>query len=420
VEAKYEEIIKRYRIEFIAATMVFLAVFHFAYMRYQVGIIRSFKGYDFNLMLSFIGSIVAVLAVVSYPKIYKFKITLSGAALVSFFINLLLVANRPFANIRLMGMSLDFYGKAWLLPDSFGTKLMLLLLGVDLLAVIIVNSTVNFSTGRFWSVFTFFFNIAAYVVLLNLIPAVDFKANMIKDFNAYFGTFSLVIIILTFIFSFMNIDEEHNYGSIVVSMSIVVFYLTMHPNPYYKTMILAPLMGVLLITGIIVHWIGSLLHKAHYDPLLKIYNRQYLDSIVSGLVDSKITGNLGVLMCDIDHFKKINDTFGHAAGDVVLTRVARLIRETALPEGIVCRYGGEEIMIFLREKTAEQTKSKAEQIRRAVKAASFRFRDENIKVTVSIGAANTKEGLKEIKNTIKKADDNVYRAKDAGRDRVVA
>jgi len=198
-----------------------------------------------------------------------------------------------------------------------------------------------------------------------------------------------------------------------------VFYLNMHPDPYEKTLMLAPMMGIVLFLGMLAHWISCLFHMANYDPLLKIYNRQYMEGIVKGVADAKIGNNLAVMMIDIDHFKKINDTYGHAAGDVVLNRVAFIIRETALPEGIVCRYGGEEIIVFLRDKSETEAQRRAEKIRTNVKKAVFIYKGSRIKATLSIGVAFSNEGLNGISGRIKQADENVYKAKKAGRDRVV-
>jgi len=224
---------------------------------------------------------------------------------------------------------------------------------------------------------------------------------------------------LIILFSFFSIEEEHNYGSIIVALAIVVFYSNTQINYIGKVKLLMPIMSILLIWGMFAHWITCLHHKAHYDPLLKIYNRQYMNSIIDGLIDIKLGEKFAVLMCDIDHFKKVNDTYGHTAGDEVLHRVAQIIRETSLPEGVVCRYGGEEIIIFLRDKTGEDAFHKAEKIRKTVKKSSIKFKNKTIKVTMSIGVAFAKDGISNIHKVIKQADENVYKAKKSGRDKVV-
>lgn len=410
---KYEDTFKKYRAEFVIGTLLLLAVFHSAWYLYAPQMSAYMKTLNYNLVIVSAGALVIITALFSYPRIYKFKMLLSGAVVSSFFINLLLVYNRPFNGLKIMDISLDLYEKARNLPEGFGIKIMLLLLALNLLLVIIATATTGFAAGRAWAGFVFVFNIGAYVFLLNVFPVFE------KDTDSYFGTFNLLILVLSMIFSFLTIEEEHNFGSVIVSLAVMVFYLNMHPDPYEKTLMLAPMMGVVLFLGMLAHWISCLFHMANYDPLLKIYNRQYMDGIVKGVADAKIGNNLAVMMIDIDHFKKINDTYGHAAGDVVLNRVAFIIRETALPEGIVCRYGGEEIIVFLRDKSETEAQRRAEKIRTNVKKAVFSYKGSQIKATLSIGMAFSNEGLNGINGKIKQADDNVYKAKKAGRDRVV-
>jgi diguanylate cyclase (GGDEF)-like protein len=244
-------------------------------------------------------------------------------------------------------------------------------------------------------------------------------SEFIAIFNKYNLSLNLFILSLIILFSFFTIEEEHNYGSIIVGLSLIAFYCNMQINYIGKLKLMMPLMSIFLIWGMFAHWITCLHHKAHYDPLLKIYNRQYMNSIIDGLVDVKLGNEFSIFMCDIDHFKKINDTYGHTAGDEVLFSVAQIIREVSLPEGIVCRYGGEEIIIFLRDKINDDAYAKAEKIRKMVKKASVKYKNKTIKVTISIGVASTKSGMAEIHKIIKRADENVYKAKKAGRDRVV-
>ena len=249
-------------------------------------------------------------------------------------------------------------------------------------------------------------------------PTAGLDPEGVRDFNNFCNSLSSKYG-LTVIFSFFTIEEEHNYGSIIVGLSLITLYCELFSQNIGQVKFLLPVMEVIIIWGMFAHWVNSLHHKAHYDPLLKIYNRQYMDNIISGIADIKLGKKLSVMMCDIDHFKKVNDTYGHAAGDAVLFSVAQTIRDTALPEGVVCRYGGEEIIVFLRDKIEKDAKAKAEKIRKAIKAGTVRYRRKNIKVTMSIGVASTKNGLEDIGKVIKNADDCVYKAKKSGRDKVV-
>jgi diguanylate cyclase (GGDEF)-like protein len=253
-----------------------------------------------------------------------------------------------------------------------------------------------------------------------------FAGDFVDMFNRYALPVNLLVFIVLGIFSVFHIEEEHNYGSIIMALALLNFYLllplinTPQGLGYYKFKLMLPIMAVVILIGIFAHWMSCLHHKAHYDPLLKIYNRQHMDSIVSGVADVSMGDSFSVLMCDIDHFKNVNDTYGHGAGDAVLYRIAQIIRDASLPEGVVCRYGGEEIVVFLRGKTDDEAASKAEKIRKAVKQEPVKYKNETIKVTMSIGLASTDQGMGDFDKMIKIADDNVYKAKKRGRDMVVA
>ncbi len=134
---------------------------------------------------------------------------------------------------------------------------------------------------------------------------------------------------------------------------------------------------------------------------------------------------LACLMLDIDHFKRINDTWGHAAGDVVLQELASRIDVQVRASDVAARYGGEEFIILLPDTDKESAISTAERIREAVKASPYELPNgESITVTASIGIAGTSpersgNDLKTLSDSlIARADVALYRAKAAGRDQV--
>lgn len=129
--------------------------------------------------------------------------------------------------------------------------------------------------------------------------------------------------------------------------------------------------------------------------------------------------NSGVsLMIDIDHFKSVNDTFGHFAGDQVIRGVAERLREHCRKGDIFCRFGGEEFVVFLNRATGEQGEDVAERMRREIEGNPVVFEGREIGVTVSIGAA-LKDARDDVNAAIRVADDALYKAKAAGRNRVV-
>jgi diguanylate cyclase (GGDEF)-like protein len=168
------------------------------------------------------------------------------------------------------------------------------------------------------------------------------------------------------------------------------------------------------------------LHNLHTqavtDPLTRLVNRRYLaEFLPRELIRTQRTGNsLAVLMIDLDHFKRINDTFGHDAGDLVLTHVASLLMAHIRGSDIACRYGGEEFVLVLPDTTLEGAHRRAEEIRAAVQALNLRHQDNALDpVTVSIGLALYPEHAAGPEALIRIADEALYEAKAGGRNRVV-
>lgn len=126
-----------------------------------------------------------------------------------------------------------------------------------------------------------------------------------------------------------------------------------------------------------------------------------------------------VLMCDVDHFKQVNDSYGHPAGDLVLVQVGDLLRQNiATPVEVAARYGGEEFVILLPEADLAAGQAVAERLREQLKAQVFKSEGLQFSVTLSIGLAEFRRG--DAAAALKVADANLYQAKHGGRDRVVA
>jgi diguanylate cyclase (GGDEF)-like protein len=128
---------------------------------------------------------------------------------------------------------------------------------------------------------------------------------------------------------------------------------------------------------------------------------------------------MALMMFDIDHFKKINDVHGHLAGDYVLREMAQTLKRNVRKEQCFARYGGEEFAIVIPEDGPEKARYFAEKVRRIVEEKVFTFEEQDIPVTISIGVADMTPDMTEPLHFIKVADANLYRAKKAGRNRVV-
>ena len=127
---------------------------------------------------------------------------------------------------------------------------------------------------------------------------------------------------------------------------------------------------------------------------------------------------LAAVMVDIDHFKNINDTFGHHAGDVILRSIAASLRECVRTTDAVARIGGEEFLLILPYQTKEEAIVCAERCRRAVAAARFQFDGHDTSVTISLGIASRRADMTQCADLLKEADHALYAAKEAGRNTI--
>ena len=166
----------------------------------------------------------------------------------------------------------------------------------------------------------------------------------------------------------------------------------------------------------------KLLQDALTDPLTQLPNRRNgMDFLASELLFSQSSGSpLACLMLDIDHFKQINDTFGHAAGDAVLKQLAEILRRTSRAEDRVFRYGGEEFVAILTNAPLKIAVQIAERLRAQVEEARFVWEGQTIPVTLSIGVAGASGKERDGQGLIQAADAALYLAKKNGRNRVVA
>ena len=170
--------------------------------------------------------------------------------------------------------------------------------------------------------------------------------------------------------------------------------------------------------------LDSSMEMAVTDALTGLHNRRYMTGQLQALVGRAAQGGaqVAVLVLDIDHFKSVNDSFGHDAGDEVLVefavRLATNVRAVDLP----CRMGGEEFVVVMPGASLEDAGRVAERIRRDVASAPFRVMGgkEQITITISIGVAATTGDGDTPEGLLKRADEGVYEAKAAGRNRVIA
>jgi diguanylate cyclase (GGDEF)-like protein len=190
---------------------------------------------------------------------------------------------------------------------------------------------------------------------------------------------------------------------------------------------------IVAIIGIILNYFGSkklfiqsetikknnveLKRLSVTDDLTKVYNKRKLNEELEREIElAKRYGlDLSVILIDIDHFKNVNDTYGHNVGDVVLKEFARLLKELTRNTDIVGRWGGEEFLIICAYSNADITKNLAERLLEAIR--TYKFSDVG-EITFSAGVAQHKEGCNRT-TLVKRSDDAMYRAKENGRNQIM-
>jgi diguanylate cyclase (GGDEF)-like protein len=163
--------------------------------------------------------------------------------------------------------------------------------------------------------------------------------------------------------------------------------------------------------------------QAIRDPLTGIFNRRYMEESLQRELSraERRCSSVGVIMIDLDHFKRYNDSFGHEAGDRVLQEVAAVLRDSYRREDIVCRYGGEELLVIVPEMKREEVIERADLVRERIRQIRIQHRNQLLPgITASFGVAVYPDDAKTQSDLLNKADMALYNAKHAGRDRVMA
>lgn len=163
--------------------------------------------------------------------------------------------------------------------------------------------------------------------------------------------------------------------------------------------------------------------QANHDPLTGLFNRRYLnDTLPRELNHARRDGKqTTIAMLDIDHFKQLNDTYGHDAGDLMLRELGRVLRENVRKSDIACRYGGEEFVLILLDSSLESSRQNIEKINTQVKEMQIRYGEQLLgSMSLSSGMIEASQDEMTVDELLSAADKALYAAKRAGRDRVVA
>lgn len=255
------------------------------------------------------------------------------------------------------------------------------------------------------------------------------------------SSFSLTFAILPFIiWAALRFNQRVVTTAIAASCSFAVYYTVDDLRSVAQSSLneslltLLAFISTMVVTGLVLSAVmeergramdrlaralEALREQAMTDPLTGLYNRRYLVEFLQRewIRARRKEGSLGVIMVDLDHFKRINDSFGHPAGDYVLTAVSALLRMHIRSSDIVCRYGGEEFALILPEASLESVRRRAEEIQAAIGRLDLRHGDAPLgRVTASLGVALFPDHADGPDTVLHAADGALYAAKEAGRD----
>jgi len=235
--------------------------------------------------------------------------------------------------------------------------------------------------------------------------------------------------------TFKRSREKQNFGHAIIFVAAVlvatlapcVFYSGLVLNDYglaYGFIIIGSstgyiLVGTGLLTVVMIAENKKMQKLALYDPLTGLYNRRGMDLSLNHIVTAahRSESCISAINMDIDFFKKINDAYGHDAGDYVLKKFAEALLKSVRPNDVCCRLGGEEFVIVLPEAKQEYTALVAERIRQEIEALELMYDGSRITLTSSFGIATHYKNI-DIDYLLKDADKALYAAKAGGRNQV--
>lgn len=252
---------------------------------------------------------------------------------------------------------------------------------------------------------------------------------------------------LVFVLPLFTVPFSFRFSTRIVATSIIPLSFLLpfaYVNPEsieyrYFNVIMTLVFSTIIIGIVLGHWIYFLNRKnfyrdrslkstqqklqqlADHDQLTGLLNRRKFHEHAENEMERcrRYDNHFSLLMVDLDHFKKVNDTYGHPTGDRVLETIGRLIEEETRFSDYAARYGGEEFCILLSETNISEAVESAERLRELISDQEFRSdENETFSVTCSIGVTEFNEDKESLKEIVKEADDALYKAKESGRNQV--
>jgi diguanylate cyclase (GGDEF)-like protein len=324
------------------------------------------------------------------------------------------------AGIAFFSLSKPFFGTGSFppVPPGYGEFIVLTML-VNLAAVTLLPSTTKYRVIRSVTLCA----VAIETVLFCIFRFGAGSALWLKPLLTDLFWTGPLLLAAVLLLSFFKIRNEFFLGGITSGCGVMLFAAWMsrlvdpaHAGPLILVIFTG--MSAFLFVSLVINGFFRMEHRISYDPLLKIYNRDYCSRIITEQANLNVAPPFGVAMIDIDHFKQVNDTYGHQAGDAVLHAVSQAVHQGAGPDGIACRYGGEELAVFFPQKGAGEVGEITEKIRKEIEKTTTSFGRKTITVTISVGVSCREQYNQPIADVIQSADKALYAAKEEGRNRV--
>lgn len=285
-------------------------------------------------------------------------------------------------------------------------------------------------------------------LVLLLAAVLYFYTFHIPDVNLRIQAFSIAFAVACFIGASGLLHHREIHNRMVAKMLIAMFLLVgaffifrllwsfheIPPDNFMNAGLLSALAVIageflVILSSFCTIWMASdelqdeLSEIARVDPLTGLYNRRAFDECCDTEFSRTLRSgtSLAIIMCDLDHFKKVNDQYGHHIGDEVLRRFAAILKDRIRQHDVVARFGGEEFILLLPNNNIEQGLQLAEQLRAKTAATQITIdRDISLTLSASFGVAHYCFGDREWSAVLQRADNALYAAKKQGRNRVVA
>lgn len=300
-------------------------------------------------------------------------------------------------------------------------------------------------------------NRISYIVKARILVGIFFSIGVIANYNLglssgnylYFAMCILLsstfLTLKSTLFVLLGIIVTQITFMLLTHLGIITFTIApeiQFTNPHFWSTHIIAFITIIASPIIILGWLNTLLkssedalresnkalekaqqklsYLAQTDELTSLPNRRALFSYTRNEFKKyqRQQGSFSVLMLDIDYFKRVNDTYGHEIGDMVLKAVANVLSKQVRDYEIVARTGGEEFVIILLEKDINLSTQVAERIRKAIERIKIPYEDDVIKVTISIGVTQMMNTDTKFENILQRADACLYKAKNSGRNKV--